>query len=233
MFVRLTAIVLAISIMVAVGRAEAQVLSEPVLRALFPTATHFGPSDGAPAAVPAYGDGRMLGFVLSTRQVIGSVGFSGKPFDIVIGVDMAGRITGVRIVEHHEPILEIGVADADLETFVAGYAGRDIRDPLQVLRSASGAAGAVDGVSGATISSIVFNDAILRASRIVARSRGIIESAGTAATVDLDGFAIADWPTLVEEGSVEHRVVTVGDAVAAMQSRGAVLFSGSTAPDDP
>ena len=39
------------------------------------------------------------------------------PLDILVGLDLAGVIRGAVIAEHHEPILIIGVSDADLNHF--------------------------------------------------------------------------------------------------------------------
>ncbi len=76
---------------------------------------------------------------------------------------------------------------ADLEAFVDQYHGLDVHAPVAVARAGRGA-NQVDAVSGATISSTVINDAIIRAARAVARSRGLFGEA----PIDLVGH---EWPT--------------------------------------
>src|SRR3972149_3870373 len=63
----------------------------------------------AAAAPPAAGgrarEGSILGYAFSTRDVAGSVGYSGRPLDIVAAVTPDGIIAGARIVAHEAPIL--------------------------------------------------------------------------------------------------------------------------------
>ena len=134
-----------------------------------PGATRVGEMTGEPAAMPAYRESELIGYVFHTREVVQSVGYSGKPLDVLVGLGLDGRITGAEILEQNEPILVIGVSHEDLEQFVDQYRGVDVRAPVEVVRVAPGA-GEVDAVSGATISSAVINDAIIRAARAVARS---------------------------------------------------------------
>ncbi len=198
---------------------------------VLPEATRFGPVTGEPPAAAAYRDGTLVGYAFLTRDVVASVGFSGKPLDIAVGLSLDGRITGAEIVEHHEPILVIGVSDDDLAAFVAQYRGRDVRVPVRVVRHREGDSTAVDAVAGATTSSLVLNDTILRAARAVARSRGIL--GGSAGRVDFESYAPADWSTLISEGSLARRRITVAEAMAAVERQGGRLFPEGVAPPDP
>ncbi len=230
---RLALSALALLCLVAAAAAQAPAPETAAERALFPrvfpAATRFGAVEGAPPAAPAYRDDALVGYVFSTRAVVESRGFSGKPLNVVVGLGLDARIAGAAIAEHHEPILEIGVADQDLVDFVAQYVGRDVRDPVQVARWTQAGDGAVDAVSGATISSVVINDAILRGARAVARSRGLLGGAG----VDFDSFAPADWPALLAEGSLVRLRVGAAEAAAAVERAGGRLFPPGAEPGDP
>ena len=199
----------------------------------FPIATAFGAMEGDPPAAAAYRDGSLVGYVFSTQQVVASAGFSGKPLDILAGMDLEARITGAVILEHREPILVIGVSDRDLATFVAQYRGVDVREPLRVTRRAGAVPGEVDAVAGATISSVVFNDAILRAGRAVARSRGLLGAVEE--RLDFDRFEPVPWDSLRDEGSLVSLAVTVGEAEARFRERNARLYpeAAAPAPDTP
>ena len=63
-----------------------------VLARVLPNADHFGVIAGTPPAIEATLDGERIGYVLFTRDVIGSVGFAGKPLDVAIGLDLAGSV---------------------------------------------------------------------------------------------------------------------------------------------
>ena len=124
-----------------------------------------GPMSTSPPAAEVRVAGRLLGYVFSTHAVAGSIGYSGKPLDVHVGLRLDGRIAGARLTEHQEPILVIGVAPAALDAFVAGLKGLDVRQPIAV-RDGEGARGKPDHVAGATVSSAVIKDAVLRAARI-------------------------------------------------------------------
>jgi transcriptional regulator of nitric oxide reductase/ferredoxin len=213
--------------------AAAQDMAAPSRQAdyvqVFPGADRFGPVEGVPPAAAAYEGERLLGYVFSTGDAVGSVGYSGKPLDILAGVDLNGRLTGAKLLSHQEPILIIGVSDADLAAFVGQFRGLDIRNPIRIVRHGADAADEIEAVSGATISSIVFNDSILRAARAVAESRGVL--GGATAGTDFDKFAPATWADLLADGSLVRRQVGVAEARGALEALGAVLPDAGAADD--
>ena len=150
-----------------------------------------------------------------------STGYSAKPLDLLVGLDLAGRITGAAIVEHHEPILVIGVTEHDLLKFIGQFSGHDIRDPIG-LTKVTGDANDFDAVSGATISSLVIGDAILRSARAVAASRGLL-GAGES-DLRFAEFSEADWSELRADGSLVSLRLTVGEARRAIEGLGGRLL---------
>ncbi len=198
---------------------------------VFPGATGFGLMAGTPPAAAAYKEGVVAGYVFSTARVVESAGYSGKPLDILAGLNLDGRITGAMILQHSEPILVIGVGDDDLAAFVEQYRGLDIRNPVRVVRQGAGRPGTVDAVAGASISSIVFNDSILRAARAIARSRGILGQ--LQAQLDFESFEATNWPDLVSEGSLVQRSLTVADAELAVERSGGRLYPEAMPKPDP
>ena len=205
--------------------------SPPDLRSaqVFPAADRFGPIEGEPPAAPAYAGGHLVGYVFSTRQAIDSVGYSGQPLDILAGIDLEGRLTGALLIAHHEPILMIGVSDADLADFVGHFRGLDIRNPIRVTRHRADSPDEIAAVSGATISSTVFNDAILRSARAVAQSRGLLGA--TAVSPEFDRFAPASWPELVTDQSLVSVRLTVADAAAMLAKQDGALAQGAAGAD--
>lgn len=202
--------------------------SKAVVKTVFPGELHVGPIAGVPPAAPVYRDGRLAGYVFSTRTVGRSAGFSGKPIDIVVGLDTSGHITGALLRRHSEPILIIGIADADLRRYVQGFAGLDIR-ASRLAETAPKKKGMPDAISGASISSAVIFDAILASARSVARARGIIGTPPTG-RLDRETYAAAGWPDLIADGSLVGKKVTAGapadGAVARVENVIASLYLG-------
>lgn len=194
--------------------------SPAALALAFPGATAFGPFEGTPPAAIAYRAGEPVGWVFSSWLAVRSTGYAGARLDLLVGLDHGGRITGATIQEQTEPILVTGATPADLEAFVAAHVGRDVRAPIEVGRGA-GERGGIDAVSGATMTSLVLSDAILRSARAVARSRGLL---GEASRLDLESFAPASFAELVAEGSLVHLLLPVATVEAAFARRGQRLL---------
>jgi transcriptional regulator of nitric oxide reductase len=203
-----------------------------VIAADLQIAAQFFPSDvlasvgevqGSPPAAPIRaGDGRLLGYAFSTRDVSGSVGYSGRPLDIVVAIAPDGVIAGARIVAHEEPILVIGIPREALIAYVANFAGFDVRSVDQLRKSASDAG--PHGVAGATITSTVIRDAILRSSRAVLRTHA--NQPDVRARLDRETLRRSSWPALVNDGSLRRLQVSRGQAAG-------MLGTTDAEPDKP
>ena len=198
---------------------------QELLRRVVPGADRFEAQTGPPPYWRGFRGDLPVGLALSTGAVIGSVGYSGKPLDILVGLDPAGTITGASVLEQHEPIMATGATAADVERFVAGLAGRSIREPVTVARRST-RPDEIDAVAGATVSSSVIADAVLLAARAVARAAGALPNGG----VDLDRFAPADWDALLAEGALATRRLTMAEAADLLGALGAVPTMAA-APD--
>src|SRR5262245_57874075 len=102
-------------------------LKKDTIDRLFPGAVHTGPRSGKPPAVPVYGaGGRPIGFLFATAELTDVVGFSGAPFNFVVGLDMQGKIAGVVVVKHAEPIImDYSAVGARFTLFIKQYTGLD------------------------------------------------------------------------------------------------------------
>jgi transcriptional regulator of nitric oxide reductase len=171
--------------------------------------------EGAPPAAPVYRDDRLIGYVFSTFAAVGTTGYSGKPLDVIAGVGLDGVITGARLRRHEEPILVIGIAEEQLAGYVAGFAGTDLRTRLRT--TANGLRSPPPAVlAGATVSSAVIGDGIVRAGRAVARSRSLFAAPARDYRLDTETFEPAEWSDLVADGSIVRRRITEGDVLAAL-----------------
>lgn len=176
---------------------------------IFPNAERLTPYEGRPPAATVIEDGKVAGYILSTDAVVGSVGYSGKPLDVIVGLGLDGKITGAYLRHHSEPILVIGVPEEHLKTYVSAFAGTEL-DAALIETEAEPGRTLPDAISGATVSSAVIADSILRSARAVARSRGIIGDASRA-RVDRESFVQAGWASLISDGSIAHRRISLGE----------------------
>jgi len=181
-----------------------------VASSFFPSAVTIEQAQGNPPAAAVRGaDGKLLGYAFSTHEVSGSVGYAGRPLDIVTAVTTEGIIVGAQIVAHEEPILVIGIPKDALAAYVRNFSGFDTRAGA-TLKPADDLAGGPHAVAGATITSTVIRDAILRSARAVMRSRGPVSD--TAVRLDRETLRRSSWHALLGEGAVQRKLVTRGEA---------------------
>lgn len=221
------------------GESVSQYLTPEILAMVFPGADRIGPVEGTPPAAPVYKSDRLIGYLFSSWDVTQSKGFSNRPLVLLVGLDLGGHITGVRLVHHTEPIGILGIKDEQFYRFTEGYKGHDVSQGVDIVselsssalgegsfsrRAAPGIAAStkIDAVSRATTSTVLMSDAIMRGARIVARSRGILASVKTGkARLDVDRFAPADWPTLEAAGAIAHLHLAYGELRDKLRESGA------------
>jgi transcriptional regulator of nitric oxide reductase len=209
--------------------AAGEPVTAEMLAAAFPGASRAGAVTGTPPAATVYKDGEPAGYLFSTRAVTGSTGFSGKPIDILVGLGNDGRIAGAYLRRHNEPILVIGIPHQRLRDYVAAFAGLDIAAQVALAETVAPAPGMPDLISGASISSLVIRDAILRAARVVARSRGLLDGGSSGAHLDREFYAPASWQDLMADGSLVTLRLSRGALDRAFKARGAAIGAAGAA----
>ena len=132
----------------------------------FPAADRFGPPQGDPPILPVYSGDQLQGFVYLNSDFANATGYSGKPIQLLVGIDPKGVLTGLKLVEHKEPIVLVGIPEKRILEAVNKLIGADMG------RVARGAAAApqVDIVSGATVTVLVIGDSIVRSATKLIRS---------------------------------------------------------------
>ncbi len=192
-------------------------LSPENLARVYPGADNAGETGGQPPSAPVFRDSKLIGYAYLTSDVINSTGYSGKPVKILVGFDLAGIITGAMVVEHQEPILVLGIPNSSLDTFINQFKGKDLRRRVRVGAPAAAGESAIDMVSGASITSLVFSDSVMRAGRMVARTYGVIGPGEqlNKGDIDLESFTVADWPTLLKDGYLRRLRLSKGGVAAA------------------
>ncbi len=191
---------------------------------IFPGADRFGPVEGKPPAASVFAADRLVGYVYLNSDVVNATGYSGKPINIVVALALDGKIAGAKLVEHHEPIVLIGIPKAKVDDFIHGFVGLNFQD----VPAATHAGPPVDIVSGATVSSMVIGDSITQSSIAVARARNLKGAAQAVVQADLRDVRTLDptkssvesWETLLGDGSVRRLHLSVADINKAFERTG-------------
>jgi NosR/NirI family nitrous oxide reductase transcriptional regulator len=144
----------------------------PQVRSFFPGADRFGSLEGEPPSASIQRGSRLLGYVFLTADVVQIPAYSGKPINTLVAFDVAGRIVGIQIVQHEEPILVVGITEEQLAHFVGQYRGKSVYDKIAVGAAREGYV-SIDTISGATITVMVENATVMQAVRRVAEARGL------------------------------------------------------------
>lgn len=193
------------------------------LQKVFPGAASLGTPVGSPPVAPVITSGKTTGYVFLNSDFAGATGYSGKPIHVMVGMDLKGTLTGAQLVDHHEPIVLIGIPEKRITKVIDGYAGRDI------IAMANGQAEdhKVDIISGATVTIIVIDDSILRSAIKVARRFGlgglkpdVAKSTSKKVEIISDVGTPKSWATLVGDGSVRALNISVEDINKAFEQSG-------------
>ncbi len=185
-------------------------------------ATSYGPLNETAPVVPILKDEELLGYAFITSDFVGTTGYSGKPIHVMVAIDLEGKLMRAELVKHSEPIVLIGIPDSKIKALTAGYSGLDI-----VAEAAAGGEGHdLDIISGATVTIMIIDDSIVRASIKVARLFGLgglsaeIAHSGPTYELDMQNRDIVDWMTLSGDGSIRRLTLDVGQINAAFEETG-------------
>jgi NosR/NirI family nitrous oxide reductase transcriptional regulator len=157
----------------------------------------------------------VVGYAFQTINVVDIPAYSGKPINMQVLLDPKGVIVDAYVLEHHEPILLVGIPIEKLHDFTAKYKGISVDQRVVVGHSSDEKAITIDAVTGATVTVMVVNEIVMRAAHDVAVSLGLVEAkAGAAqkpATVKQDFYEPASWSELTGNGAIRRLHLTRGD----------------------
>ena len=195
------------------------------LQVAFPTATQI--SDKTPLASEQpkvrtiYQNDTVIAYAFETNDVVDIAAYSGKPVNVLVAMDTNGEIKVARVLEHHEPILLVGIPEQRLFDFADQIIGFNVSDHVTVGESDRDNTISIDSVSGATVTVMVVNEAVMRSAKKVARLIGIAGMSDIAnplpATVKKNVFDTADWQQLLGDGSIRHLQLNYGDVDKAFE----------------
>ena len=203
---------------------------------IFPGADEFGPIQGDPPVVEIFRDGERVGYGFLNSSFVNAAGYSGKPIHILVAFDLAGKIAGLRLVDHKEPIVLVGIPEKKITDLLDDYIGLDVPDFV----ASDGAEHEVDIVSGATVTIMVADDSIVRSAIKVARRLelgGLTPEPevgiGPRWEVNPEIDELVDWQTLTGEGAVRRLRLSIADINAAFEDSGDPVAAARPEDGDP
>ncbi|KAA1175973.1 regulatory protein NosR [Marinobacter salinexigens] len=215
------------------------IAARQVIEAAVPGVTEIKPREGNRAIQELYGDGELKGYAYQSLDFLQTPAYSGKPLNIVVVLDTEGHIIKSHVIEHHEPILLVGIPESKLHDFTDQYIGLKADQRVTVGGTSTETRVAVDGLSGATVTVMVVNEVIMKTAHRVGAELGLVKNTGKTrppiAEVQTDGFEPASWQTLTGEGSIRHMMLTRGqvdDAFKGTPAEG-VDAAAPEARDEP
>lgn len=202
----------------------------------FAGATRFGSPQGEPALVPAYQGDRLLGYVYLNADVTSATGYSGKPIHMLVGIGTNGVVSAVKLVDHKEPIVLIGIPEQRIVAAMNKLIGVN----MNAVASGAERPPEVDIVSGATVTVLVMADSVTRSAVRLIRS-GRLSGTATAAPavaaaardVDQSQRETRGWEDLLGDGSVRRLALSVGDVNEAFQQAGKSEAAANSETADP
>jgi NosR/NirI family transcriptional regulator, nitrous oxide reductase regulator len=177
-------------------------------------------------------NGSLIGYIFETYDWVKGLGYSRKPYHIIAGIDLEGKIIGIRLMWHTEPIAILGRTDQDLYDFLEQLHGVSINKGISIvlglsdsvlegekvaMRETAGDVSElkqVDGISRTTTTSLLLNDAVMRAARKVARYKNIaLDDQDLGVILNLENYTEQNWVELIESQSVTENIISNGKIV--------------------
>ncbi|MDI5987244.1 4Fe-4S binding protein [Halomonas sp. M4R5S39] len=193
----------------------------------FPEATRLTPAEGGLPTSAVHAGDELLGYVFETVDIAPIPAYSGKPVNLLVGIDLEGRVRLASILDHQEPIMLVGIPEHRLTDFAAAHVPHHVNDRLKVGDN-------LDAISGATVTVIVVSETIMRTARRVAAEQGLIAdpSATPPARVLPEVFEPADWATLIGDGTIRRLHLTHGEVDEAFVGTPAEDYLRTPEPAD-
>lgn len=186
-------------------------LSAAQLAAVLPQAQRFSPKQGNPPVYIGYEseaqDAEIVGYAFETTDFEPQeIGYS-APIEVLVGVDLAGKLTGIEILFYRESYKSIRGDFLNSERFPNQFDGKSVADGFRVGRD-------IDGVSRATISSWAVSRGIRNSAREVARA--YLGEAAVFANASVEDQALSllaplSWEGLIDDGLVKLWPVLLED----------------------
>ncbi len=205
------------------------------LSVVYPGASQVKPMKGMPA-LRVLLSGKQVGYVIVNTDYNETIGYSGKPIHLAIGIDNDGEIKGVQLLKHSEPIILTGIPEKRLTDTFIRYEGFNI---VTTWLKEQFSDRKIDAVSGATVTDRIIDDSVLYASLKFATRINIANLGDKLVNKNsnqLKAGLIAknkSWHQLIEEGSIVNNHLTVADVSAKYKKNGDIVAAEVVESDNP
>jgi len=181
-------------------------VTEELLREVMPSADHFSDRSGEPPVYrgygvdPASGEEMLLGYAFLTSDIPPeAVGYL-APIQVLVGMDLDGRLTGVRVIWHREPLTHSRRDFMEDPRYLGQFGEKHVADPFRLQTD-------LRGISGATVSVEAMSRGIRNAARRVA-SNYLVPRGTQAAAADVplteEILTGSSWFDLLSSGSIKR-----------------------------
>ena len=188
-------------------------VTEELMHEVFPGADGFSPKEGQPPVYRALRENpenrelETIGYLFETPDMPPEeIGYS-APVDILVGMDLRGTITGLKILHYIESYKSIRGDFINSEYFPNQFEDKNIVEGFRIGRD-------VDGISRATITSWAVSRGIRNAARRVAEaylSDSEFVSLTSADAVALQVLAAQTWDDMIDNGLVVNWTIIQPD----------------------
>ena len=173
-----------------------------------------------------YKDGILLGYAFFTSDFADSLGFSSAEFKILIYISTDGSILNAILIDHSEPLFlydkgEIryegkGIEEQILYQFIKQYNEKNISGLTINVKNGEQN---IDGVSSATITSILMHHSIITSANKVSRITGIYDISDNRTLLDHDNFEPIIWDEMLKDGSIANNIKFISNDSEILDSK--------------
>jgi transcriptional regulator of nitric oxide reductase len=192
---------------------------------IFPSATRVGPVDKKIAVTPIYQLNELLGYVFESDNFTDFIGFSGQTINLLIGIDTQGVLTGLKILNHNEPIFLHGLGEQPMFDFIKQYEGHSIKERFIINARKKNSLNTTyfDGITRATVSVLVINDTIIASALTVAKEKLAGFVPPSQIIINPDYYQTLNFTELVNNNYIEHWQLSRQQAVTMGKTSSLVL----------
>jgi len=189
-------------------------VDQALLLEVFPDADSFSEKSGEPPVYRAFKSDsgsavpELVGYLFETPDLPPEeIGYS-APIDVLVGMDLKGRLTGIKVLFYRESYKSIRGDFLATERFPNQFEDKTIGEGFRVGRD-------IDGVSRATITSWAVSRGIRNAARRVAQTyltdSDYVTTSNTGAAV-VEYLQSQSWEDLIASGLVKQLDIPLPDA---------------------